>query len=235
MVIIDPLLPFHRIPEAKNELMEDWLASTFGAMVEKYNCCIELCHHTRKSNSSLSGELGVDDSPGGGSVTNAARSVRVLNRMTKDEAKLPAITPEDRRYYIRVNRDKVNLAPAAKATWVHLVGIELPNGPPGLGDNVQVATTFDYPAPLSNLTSAHMVAIREEVKRCADWRKDSRAGANWIGIPIAKIMGVDAQFRSRSGQPGAQVVAAKRGVRRGSAFGQIPQAARVHRARKLEG
>ncbi len=54
-------------------------------------------------------------------IVNAARSVRILNRMTAEEAKLPKIGAEDRRLYLRVSRDKVNLVPAGKAMWVHLV------------------------------------------------------------------------------------------------------------------
>jgi DNA-directed RNA polymerase subunit H (RpoH/RPB5) len=54
-------------------------------------------------------------------IVNAARSVRILNRMTAEEAKLPKIGAEDRRLNLRVSRDKVNLVPAGKAMWVHLV------------------------------------------------------------------------------------------------------------------
>ena len=183
-------------------------------MVEKYNCCIELCHHTRKIKpSSLSGELGVDDSRGGGSVTNAARSVRVINRMNKTEAKLPSIMADDQRYYLRVDRGKPNMAPAGKATWVHLIGVEIPNGPPGFGDNIQVTEPWEYPSAFANVTGAHLQAVRDLVRREPDWRRDSRSGANWIGRCHRKNPRTGRRQRPPADQPNHRQVAGKRGDR----------------------
>ena len=47
--------------------------------------------------------------------------------MTSEEAELPKIAPEERRHYLRVLRDKTNLAPPGKATWIRLVSVELPD------------------------------------------------------------------------------------------------------------
>ena len=169
VVIIDPLLPFHRVPESKNELMEEMLALTFSRIVEKYNCCVELSHHTRKSQGAGRGELGVDDSRGGGSVTNAARSVRVMNRMTKAEGDAADIPPNERRYYLRVNRDKPNLAKAGNATWIHLASQILPNGPGGTfagGDDIQVAERWEYLSLRRGHHRRHDVDARRGAPRC---------------------------------------------------------------------
>jgi hypothetical protein len=189
--IIDPLLPFHRIPEAKNELMEEMIANTFGELVERYNCCIELSHHTRKTQGGGAGEISVDDSRGGGAVTNVARSVRIINRMTKAEGEAAEVDPDHRRYYLRVSRDKVNLAPAESATWVHLRSQELPNGPAaGQGDNVQVVAKWDYPKVFDGVSVATIKLVRDLVAR-DDCRKDPKS-PDWIGLRIAGLLDIDA-------------------------------------------
>jgi hypothetical protein len=195
-VIIDPLLPFHHVPERLNEVMEEMISSTFGVLVERQNCCIELSHHTRKTQSGAMGELSVDDSRGGGAVTNMARSVRILNRMTEKEATLPNIPSDERRYYLRVNRDKPNLAPAGSATWVHLSSQELPNGPPG--DSVQVVEPWKYPQPFDNVTAADMHWMRAEVVRVS-YRSDPRS-KDWVGVPLADRLDLDIKDKSGRSQ-----------------------------------
>jgi hypothetical protein len=132
-----------------------------------------------------------DDSLGAGAIVNAARGVRVLNRMTADEAKMPKIEPEDRRYYLRVCKDKVNLQPAGKATWVHLASVELPNGTGAeQGDNVQVAEGWDYyPQPFDDVTTDDTRLIRAQARK-GNYRKDSRS-PDWISLPIADRLGLD--------------------------------------------
>lgn len=191
--IFDPLLPFHRVTERLNEQMEEMVTSTFGHLAERYDCCIELSHHTRKTQGGTGSEITSDDSRGGGSVTNAARSVRVMNRMTKAEAELPNIQADDRRYYLRVNRDKQNMAPAGAATWVHLASIDLPNATNGRpGDSVQVCEPWKYPLPFDNVSSADMQWVRLHVGM-TDWRTDPRAKDNWVGVLVARRLSLDSE------------------------------------------
>src|SRR5262249_26329100 len=111
VVIFDPLIAFHRVPEGDNGLMEQLIKGGFGELAVNGNCCVELSQHPRKSPQGQYGEIGVNDSRGAGAITNAARSVRVINRMTAQEAELLDIAPEERRLYLRLDRDKANLAP----------------------------------------------------------------------------------------------------------------------------
>ena len=59
-----------------------------------------------------------------------ALNVYNLSAMTAQEAEMPKIAAEERRHYLRVSRDKTNLAPPGKATWVHLVSAEQRRRPP---------------------------------------------------------------------------------------------------------
>ena len=190
VVIFDPLIAFHRVPEGDNTLMEQVIRDGFGEIAARTNCCIELAQHTRKSMHGQHGELTADDSRGAGAITNAARSVRMLNRMTAEEAKLPKVAAEDRRQYLRVSRDKANLMPAAKATWLRLVSIELPNGDADrAGDQVQAVEAWDYPQPFDGVTADDMRWMREEVRR-REYRRDARS-PDWVGLALAKRLGLD--------------------------------------------
>lgn len=186
VLVFDPLIAFHSVPESRNELMEETISTTFGRIAFEYNCCVELAQHTRKSPGAAAGELSVEDSRGGGSITNAARSVRVLNRMTAAEAKLPKIAGEDRKQYLRVERGKSNMMPAAKATWVRLVSVTLPNGPDGgPGDNVQALVSFAYPEVFAGVTSADVDWIREQVRQ-GFYFKTASGGERWVGVLLAQ-------------------------------------------------
>jgi hypothetical protein len=188
VLMFDPLIAFHRLPEADNTAMEMLIKDSFGELAVRTNCCVELAQHTRKASPGQHGAFTSDDSRGAGAIVNASRSARILNRMTAEEAEVPKIAPEDRRYYLRVSRDKSNLAPAGKATWVHLVDIELPNGTP-TGDHVQAVEAFEYPSPLATVTVEDMHWIRETARR-GNYRRDPRS-PEWIGRPLADRLGLD--------------------------------------------
>jgi hypothetical protein len=193
VAIFDPLVSFHRAPESDNVAMEQ-VVRAFEGIAAATDCCVELSQHTRKSSQGQQGELTADDSRGAGAIVAAARSVRVLNRMTAQEAELPKIAPDERRRYLRISRDKTNLVPPGKATWVRLASVELPNGHGSRpGDNVQAVEAWEYPAPLDGVTAADMHWIRETVRQ-GDYRRSPRS-PDWVGYPLAKRLGLDADDR----------------------------------------
>ena len=186
--VFDPLVAFHSIPEGDNGAMEKFLKAGFEHLATAHNCCVELSVHTKKGNP---GEITADDTRGASAQTYAARSVRVLNRMSGAEAEMPKIEPEERRHYLRVSRDKTNLAPPGKATWIHLAGIELPNGDDsGPGDNVHVAVCWDYPQAFAGVSADDMRFARNLVRDNPDLRADPRS-PEWIGIPLAARLKLD--------------------------------------------
>jgi hypothetical protein len=200
--MFDPLIAFHRVPEGDNNAMEQVIKQAFEPIAVATNCCVELSQHTRKSASGQQGEIGVDDSRGAGAITNAARSVRILNRMTAQEAELPKIEPEERRHYLRVSRDKTNLAPPGKATWLHLASVELPNGDDNRpGDRVQAAEPWDYPQPFDDVTAADMQWMRETV-RSGNYRTSPRS-PDWIGLPLIEHLGLDSDDKGDRKKVGA--------------------------------
>jgi hypothetical protein len=111
--------------------------------------------------------------------------------MTKAEAAMPGISDEERRLYLRVSRDKTNLVPPTRATWLHLASVQLPNGEDGKpGDNMQVAESWDYPQPCDGVTADDMRWARTLVGRDAAYRTDQRA-ESWVGYAVAEHLGLD--------------------------------------------
>jgi hypothetical protein len=190
VIIFDPLVAFHRVPEGDNIAMEQVIKDAFGEIAARTNSCVELSQHTRKGGQGRQGELTADDSRGAGAIVNAARSVRVLNRMTEAEAELPKIATDDRRRYLRVVRDKTNLLPPGKAAWLRLVSVDLPNGD-GMkpGDQVQAVESWDYPQPFDDVSADDMRWAREAVRQ-GDYRADSRS-PDWFGRALAERLGID--------------------------------------------
>jgi hypothetical protein len=81
VLIIDPVISSHRVPENDNGAI-DVVVKEWGRIADVCNCAIELYAHTRK----LAGEnVSTESARGGKAFTDAARSVRVINRMTPDE------------------------------------------------------------------------------------------------------------------------------------------------------
>jgi hypothetical protein len=181
VAIFDPLIATHSVPESDNTHM-DAVAKTFGRIADESNAAIELVHHIRKPGGNNQQEITVDDARGATAVVNAARVVRVLNRMTKQQAEEHKIS--EPRFYFRADTGKANLAPPEVATWHKIVNVDLPNG-----DAVGVVTPWDYPAPLDRITPAHMYKIREMAAQ-GTWRKDTRS-EQWIGYAVAEVAKLD--------------------------------------------
>ena len=123
VLIIDPFVSSHRVVENSNDDM-DLVVKQWSAIAEFGNCAVELVHHSKK------GELEktVESSRGAIAITDACRSVQVLNRMTKDEAKKAGV--RNHRLYFRVYADKANLAPPVETShWFELQNVSLANGP----------------------------------------------------------------------------------------------------------
>jgi hypothetical protein len=208
-LVFDPMIAFHSLPETDNGAMEFLIKRVFESFAATLDVAVDLCHHTRKPAPGGGGDLTVDDARGGGAAGNACRSVRVLNRMTAKEAELPKIIGEDRRLYLRVARDKSNMAPPAKACWMHLKDIELPNGelPNGdsnlsiPGDHVQAAEPWTYPQPFEGVATEDMHWMRDTV-RAGNYRKDPRS-PDWAGLPLLahlKLNPADKSNRKKAGE-----------------------------------
>ena len=189
VVIIDPLISSHSVPENDNVAM-DAVAKTWARIAALANCNVEMAHHTRKPIRGDEGETSSSDARGAGSLMDAVRGSRVLNQLTNKEAEDFGV--DDRFEYFRTNRGKANMTRRGRASWFKLVSVTIGNGPindPANGDNVQTVEKWDPPDDTDFITPAHMHAVRARAAK-GDYQRDWRAGDNWIGVVIAEVLGL---------------------------------------------
>jgi hypothetical protein len=179
VLVVDPFVSSHTVSENDNNAI-DAVAKAWGVVAERANCAILLVHHLRKLGGA---EATAEAARGAGALVAAARSVRVLNRMTEEEASRAGL--ETHRRHFRVFDDKANLAPAAAdADWFQMIGVELGNG-----DNVGVVARWRWPNPLDDVSVADLVAVQKAIDG-KGYRANVQA-QQWVGRAIADVLGLD--------------------------------------------
>ncbi|MDN3572085.1 AAA family ATPase [Methylobacterium longum] len=195
VLVIDPFVSSHGLAENSNDEI-DLVAKTWNRIADAGDAAIELVHHVRKG-MGPAGEYTVEDGRGAVALLAAARSARVLNPMTKDEAERAGL--ESHRGYFRVDNGKSNLAPPPdRSEWFHLTPVSLGNGPPGIldyGDQVAVVEPWEWPDQLADITTADLIAAQTEVRATGPWRENSQA-KDWVGIPIGRVLKLDPQEKA---------------------------------------
>ena len=179
VLIVDPFVSSHQVSENDNGAI-DAVAKAWGKVAERANCAIELVHHLRKLGDA---EATAESARGAVALVAAARSVQVLNRMSKEEAEKAGV--DTHRGYFRVGDDKNNLAPsAADADWFHMESVNLPNG-----DNVGVVVPWQWPNALDEVTLADLSAVQRAVdgKGC----RVAPQSKEWAGHTVAEVLGLD--------------------------------------------
>lgn len=192
VAIIDPFVSSHRVTENDNPAI-DLVAKTWGKIAGATNSAVELVHHTRKTNGA---EITVEDGRGAGALLAAARSARVLNVMSKDEAERAGIDARYHRSYFRVDNGKANMAPPPEGSrWHRFVGVDLGNGDAlEPGDNVGVVTAWEWPDPFEGVSAADLLAVQRKIDG-GHWRENIQA-KEWAGHAVAEVLGLDAKDKA---------------------------------------
>jgi hypothetical protein len=186
VLIIDPLVSFHRVPENDNGAMDLLIKDVFGAIAEQTSAAVELCHHSGKPKEGRI-ETAVEDSRGASAIIWAVRSARVLNFMTPEEATKLGIAEEQRRLHIRIANGKANMGPLGKAVWMRLVLEILPNG-----DEIACATSWKPTNPFDGVSVADMLKCRN-LAQGGTYRTSSQS-RDWIGFLVAEVLGINISF-----------------------------------------
>jgi AAA domain len=187
VLIIDPFVSCHRVTENDNNAI-DAVTKEWARVAEAANCAVELVHHVRKGEK----EITVESARGGGSFGDACRMVRVINRMTEQQAKETGV--DNHRLYFRTYLDKNNLAPPAdQSDWYKLVSVDLGNGPLGPdvggGDSIGVVTKWKWPDATEGLTGRDFDLVAAAI-RAGNWRADPQA-KQWVGRAVAEALAYD--------------------------------------------
>jgi AAA domain len=194
-LIVDPFVSSHQVPENDNGAI-DLVAKTWARVARTCNCAGEVAHHIRKPASGSTAEITVDDARGAVALIAGARSVRVLNVMSKEEAEAVAIKPEQRRSYFHADAGKTNMKPPAEnIDWRKIVSVPLDNGADGIdGDWVGVVTKWKMPGPLDGLAASDLFKVQQRVAG-GKWREDPRATA-WVGKAVAEVLKLDVRDKA---------------------------------------
>lgn len=193
VVIIDPFVASHGVPENDNSAIEQ-VAKRWADIASRTNCHVHLVHHTRKANG---GAATIEDSRGASALNYAARTRRAINTMTAAEAKSAGIGEDGARlsYFKSDMANSSMTKPVAAHDWYTFVSVDLMNGGPdelGMatpGDSVGVVVRWEYAKlalDLSEDDTREALAALEEGK----WRADMRA-EDWAGYAIAHAVGAD--------------------------------------------
>jgi hypothetical protein len=186
VIVIDPFVSCHEASENDNGAM-DMIAKEWARVADAGNCAVHLIHHTRKLGGNET-EVTTESSRGAKALTDACRSVRAINRMSEKEAQESGT--DNPRLHFRAFNDKANLAPPADSSdWFRLASVDLGNGPDGHGDSVGVVTTWDWPAPFSDVTTADLFRVQKAIAT-GQWRQSAIA-KDWAGIAVGATLGLE--------------------------------------------
>jgi AAA domain len=164
LVMVDPLIKAHGLDENSNENME-FVCELLTKLSIEFNIAVDTSQHTRKG-TLVAGDA--DNARGASATRDAGRLGYTLTTMTEDEATTFGIEPEQRRFYVRLDKAKVNIEPPAeKATSFKLVGVQLGNGNEMYpnGDEVQTVEPWSPPQVWADVSTADVNAILDEIDK----------------------------------------------------------------------
>lgn len=183
---VDPFVSSHAVDENSNQAI-DAVSKEWLRIAHEANCAIGLAHHLRKTQAA---EFTAQDARGAGAMINTARSVLVLQRMSKEAAEQFNIEECDRKRYFSVYDDKNNKAPpAVNAEWYEFVGIGLGNGDDtGPEDNIGAVQRWRAPDAFGGVTARQLYNIQRMIDdNPLKARKHSKA-RDWVGKIVAHVL-----------------------------------------------
>lgn len=203
IMIVDPFVSTHNVNENDNGAV-DRVAKLWGQIADDTNCSIDIVHHLRKI---ADREATVDDARGAVSLIGAARSVRVLNRMSEEQATASGISEADRYGYFNIHQGKANLTKTTGGlSWRRLESVSLGNGSVSRGarlgpqrpsDHIGVVTEWRWPSAeelVGEVTLDQLAAIKQRIAMTDC--KLHPAAQNWVGVDVAYALGVDVTIKA---------------------------------------
>jgi len=202
VVVIDPFVSCHGVPENDNTA-QDMVVKEWGRVAEEGNCAVHLVDHTSKAGSK---EVVTNSSRGAVAKTDAARVVRVVNRMTDTDSKAYGIA-EPWRYFNTFN-DKANMAPPkSRRDWFCMKSVWAGNGGGAAqafsvgaaavsaqGDSIGVAISWTPPDAQAMATGDAFVKVAK-VMGTKSWNAAPQS-KNWVGNAVAQGLQMSASVIS---------------------------------------
>lgn len=146
LVGLDPFVKTHALEENSSGDM-DFVCDLLAVMGTEFNIAIDSPHHVHKG---MVEPGNADAGRGSSGIRDAARLVSTLCAMTEEEADRFNVKQDERRFYVRLDPAKMNIAaPPQRATWFRLIGVNIGNATTEYpnGDTVQVAEPWQPETP----------------------------------------------------------------------------------------
>jgi hypothetical protein len=163
IVSLDPFVKAHAVGENDNNAI-DKVVGVLTDLAHKYNLAVDVPHHVSKGQAEPGN---AQKGRGATAFADGGRLVYTLAPMSAEEAKLFGIPEEERHYYIRMDKGKVNITPPARvARWFNLIGVPLGNRNDTYpeGDNVQTVEPWTPPEIWADLDADMQNAILDTIE-----------------------------------------------------------------------
>jgi RecA-family ATPase len=182
VVVMEPLITLHEVAENDNVRMNA-VIHLFGEIGSACDCSVELCHHTRKLIPGTE-EATIDDSRGASASKDAFRGSRILNLISREDARKAGIEEQERGFYFRVDRAKSNYLPPGAAVWRKFENVELLNG-----DQVGVVTAWEFQTDRIAVSDEDCEWIQAKVAK--EYYRETKRAEKWIGRMVAKRLNLN--------------------------------------------
>lgn len=198
--IVDPFVSTHAVNENDNGAI-DKVAKLWAQIADRTNCAIDIVHHLRKL---ADREATVEDARGAVALIGAARSVRVLNRMTANQAKEVGLAESDRYGYFSINHGKANLTPLSnRLDWRHLDGVGLGNGRGHMKPQDHAPVVSEWKWPTAEEVASRVTPEQREriVSLLAGhaYKVARQAKEAWAGLAVMAAMDLDPDDKASAG------------------------------------
>ncbi|WP_407122769.1 AAA family ATPase [Bradyrhizobium sp. STM 3561] len=199
VMIVDPFVSTHQVNENDNGAI-DRVAKLWAKIADRANCSVDLVAHTRKLNGE---EATIDDVRGAGSLIGAARSVRVLNRMSREQANLAGVPERDVAEHFHIAIAKANMTKQdSRLEWRRLEGVGLGNGD-GISkpqDHVGVVTPWKFPSKEATAEKAASEVTAEQLEKILVRLKNqtsafARNSSSWAGFHVMDALGLNRESK----------------------------------------
>lgn len=192
VMIIDPFVSTHRVNENDNGAI-DKVAKLWAQIADYTDCAVDVVHHLRKL---ADREATVEDARGAVSLIGAARSVRVLNRMTEEQETKAGLDKDYRFSHFWISHGKSNLTKMDNSQhWRKMESVPLGNGGDGsmafmVQDFVGVVTEWKWPSKDEIAATVDDDVQKAVLVRLANQsHKESAQSDDWAGYVLAEAMG----------------------------------------------
>lgn len=183
---VDPFVSSHSVDENDNGAI-DAVSKEWVRIAQEANCAVGLAHHVRKSQGV---EASAFDARGAVSMINAARSVLVFQKMSRETAQEFGIAECDRKGFFSVYDDKNNKAPpAARSEWYEFVSVGLGNGDAtGPEDSIGAVQRWEAPNTFGGVSARQLLSIQRLIDASPDKARKHSEARLWVGKLIAHVL-----------------------------------------------